>query len=105
MRVGLLPNPFSGNVSLVVRFMVLLTMLAVVIPASPAAIAGSPLLSETRALALGRPAENISIGVVGDSLAYDLWKGMRRLLAGNADLKISNLAKHSTGLIRDDYLD
>jgi hypothetical protein len=47
----------------------------------------------------------LRIGIIGDSIAGDLGRGMQKLLAGRGNLKIFTFTKPATGLMRDDVYD
>lgn len=47
----------------------------------------------------------IRIGVIGDSLAEDLWYGLDKVLGARKNVKVAKYAKAATGLIRDDVYD
>jgi hypothetical protein len=55
--------------------------------------------------ALLQSTKPLRIGIVGDSIAGDLERGMQKLLAGRDNLKIFKLTKPATGLMRDDVYD
>jgi len=45
------------------------------------------------------------IAVIGDSLAQDLWNGLKKLYRGQKSIEIIRYTKVSTGLVRDDVFD
>ena len=47
----------------------------------------------------------LRIAVVGDSLAQDLWFGMRRVFFAKKDIEVVRLTKSASGLVRDDSYD
>lgn len=47
----------------------------------------------------------LRIAVVGDSLAQDLWFGMRRVLIAKKDIEVVRFTKSASGLVRDDSYD
>ena len=47
----------------------------------------------------------LRIAVIGDSLAQDLWFGMRRVLIRHKDIEVVRFTKSASGLVRDDSYD
>ncbi len=47
----------------------------------------------------------IEILVVGDSLATNLWQGMRARFENHANVTITRLTRNNSGLVRDDFYD
>lgn len=47
----------------------------------------------------------LRIGIIGDSLATDLWFGVSRVLRDNKRIEVVRFARAATGLVRDDVYD
>jgi len=72
--------------------------------AQPAAT-GQLKAPSVESVSLLKSTKPIRIGVVGDSLAVDLWYGMNGLLRGKDNIEVVKFTRSATGLIRDDVYD
>jgi len=77
-------------------------LLALSAVSSPAMAQGPSQAALRGLLATERP---LRVGVIGDSLATDLWYGLSRVLRSQKRIEVVRFARPATGLVRDDVYD